>query len=152
MHCKQPMIPTFVFGWPTGEETGDFLAVDLGMWLRFEPSFLLFLTGVLYYRWNESACVPGHPSGKWQVRDHAIKIPPYGRTKARRGSKAVRLLRPVPQDVHRHQPWRRHGEGWRKVAVRVHGQFLISFLSDQPLSPPLVRFWVIYHREGWLTI
>ncbi|KZS86755.1 hexokinase [Sistotremastrum niveocremeum HHB9708] len=25
-----PMIPTFVFGWPTGEEKGDFLAVDLG--------------------------------------------------------------------------------------------------------------------------
>jgi hexokinase len=26
----KPMIPTFVFGWPTGEEIGDFLAVDLG--------------------------------------------------------------------------------------------------------------------------
>ncbi|KAF7440128.1 hexokinase A [Pleurotus ostreatus] len=25
-----PMIPTFVFGWPTGKETGDFIAVDLG--------------------------------------------------------------------------------------------------------------------------
>ncbi|PPQ92010.1 hypothetical protein CVT25_004867 [Psilocybe cyanescens] len=25
-----PMIPTFVFGWPTGEEKGDYLAVDLG--------------------------------------------------------------------------------------------------------------------------
>ncbi|KAJ3517082.1 hypothetical protein NLJ89_g734 [Agrocybe chaxingu] len=25
-----PMIPTFVFGWPTGEEKGEFLAVDLG--------------------------------------------------------------------------------------------------------------------------
>ncbi|KAI0039975.1 hexokinase [Auriscalpium vulgare] len=25
-----PMIPTYVFGWPTGKETGDFLAVDLG--------------------------------------------------------------------------------------------------------------------------
>ncbi|KAH9023337.1 hexokinase [Lactarius pseudohatsudake] len=25
-----PMIPTYVFGWPTGDETGDFLAVDLG--------------------------------------------------------------------------------------------------------------------------
>ncbi|PPQ76228.1 hypothetical protein CVT26_008579 [Gymnopilus dilepis] len=25
-----PMIPTFVFGWPTGEEKGDFLALDLG--------------------------------------------------------------------------------------------------------------------------
>lgn len=27
----QPMIPTFVFGWPTGQEKGDFLAVDLGV-------------------------------------------------------------------------------------------------------------------------
>ncbi|KAJ7644422.1 hexokinase [Roridomyces roridus] len=25
-----PMIPTFVFGWPTGQEKGDILAVDLG--------------------------------------------------------------------------------------------------------------------------
>ncbi|KAJ3882279.1 hexokinase [Lentinula edodes] len=25
-----PMIPTFVFGWPTGQESGDFLALDLG--------------------------------------------------------------------------------------------------------------------------
>lgn len=24
------MIPTFVFGWPTGKERGDYLAVDLG--------------------------------------------------------------------------------------------------------------------------
>lgn len=24
------MIPTFVFGWPTGKETGDYLALDLG--------------------------------------------------------------------------------------------------------------------------
>jgi hexokinase len=26
----QPMIPTFVFGFPTGSESGDFLALDLG--------------------------------------------------------------------------------------------------------------------------
>lgn len=25
-----PMLPTFVFGWPTGKETGDILAIDLG--------------------------------------------------------------------------------------------------------------------------
>ncbi|KAI5118647.1 hypothetical protein M0805_002567 [Coniferiporia weirii] len=25
-----PMIPTFVFGWPTGDELGDYLALDLG--------------------------------------------------------------------------------------------------------------------------
>jgi len=26
----QPMIPTFVFGWPSGQETGEYLALDLG--------------------------------------------------------------------------------------------------------------------------
>lgn len=26
----QPMIPTYVFGWPTGKEVGNYLAVDLG--------------------------------------------------------------------------------------------------------------------------
>jgi len=25
-----PMLPTYVFGWPTGQETGEFLALDLG--------------------------------------------------------------------------------------------------------------------------
>lgn len=25
-----PMIPTYVFGWPTGQEKGSYLAVDLG--------------------------------------------------------------------------------------------------------------------------
>jgi len=33
------MIPTFVFGWPSGQETGDFLAVDLGTFLLFALSF-----------------------------------------------------------------------------------------------------------------
>ena len=28
---SQPMIPTFVFGWPSGEERGDYLALDLGV-------------------------------------------------------------------------------------------------------------------------
>jgi hypothetical protein len=27
----KPMIPTYVFGWPTSKEHGDFLALDLGM-------------------------------------------------------------------------------------------------------------------------
>lgn len=26
----QPMLPTYVFGWPTGNEKGSYLAVDLG--------------------------------------------------------------------------------------------------------------------------
>ncbi len=30
--CPQLLtsVPTYVFGWPTGKETGEFLAVDLG--------------------------------------------------------------------------------------------------------------------------
>ena len=30
----QPMIPTFVFGWPSGDESGDYLAIDLGTLAR----------------------------------------------------------------------------------------------------------------------
>lgn len=33
------MIPTYVFGWPSGQETGDFLAVDLGT-----PHLLILLS------------------------------------------------------------------------------------------------------------
>lgn len=29
------MIPTFVFGFPTGKEQGDFLAVDLGASIQY---------------------------------------------------------------------------------------------------------------------
>ena len=29
-YCFQPMLPTYVFGWPTGNEEGSFLALDLG--------------------------------------------------------------------------------------------------------------------------
>lgn len=28
--ARQPMLPTYVFGWPTGQEKGSYLAVDLG--------------------------------------------------------------------------------------------------------------------------
>ena len=35
------MIPTFVFGWPSGQETGDFLAVDLGASYSFVLTFWL---------------------------------------------------------------------------------------------------------------
>lgn len=30
------MIPTFVFGWPTGQEKGDYLALDLGEFFIFQ--------------------------------------------------------------------------------------------------------------------
>ena len=77
--------------------------------------------------------MPGHLAGQWQVRGHAIKVSPHGRTKARRRPKAVRLLRRVPQDVHRDQPWGLC-EGGRQVAVRVHREFFISSLIvDQPI-------------------
>lgn len=33
------MIPTFVFGWPTGQEKGDFLALDLGEWSDVYATF-----------------------------------------------------------------------------------------------------------------
>lgn len=35
------MIPTFVFGWPSGHEVGDFLALDLGTCLHHSGSNLL---------------------------------------------------------------------------------------------------------------
>ena len=34
----QPMIPTYVFGWPSGKETGNYLAIDLGACLRLVPA------------------------------------------------------------------------------------------------------------------
>ena len=36
------MIPTFVFGWPTGKEIGDFLAVDLGMTSCMSSHYLIY--------------------------------------------------------------------------------------------------------------
>ena len=34
------MIPTYVFGWPSGKETGEFLAVDLGEYVQIvRPSW-----------------------------------------------------------------------------------------------------------------
>ena len=37
------MIPTFVFGWPSGEEKGDYLAVDLGESIPHSTSGLINL-------------------------------------------------------------------------------------------------------------
>ena len=74
------MIPTFVFGWPTGKETGDFLALDLGTFYtlplpcdgRHYPPLNLGLftqnpTDTLTLRWHKPPCVPGDPTGLWQV-------------------------------------------------------------------------------------
>lgn len=42
------MIPTYVFGFPTGQEQGDYLAVDLGTFC-FVPT-LLYLTSFGFLR------------------------------------------------------------------------------------------------------
>ena len=39
------MIPTFVFGWPSGDEVGDYLALDLGM---FSSTGTLFISLIKY--------------------------------------------------------------------------------------------------------
>jgi hexokinase len=39
------MIPTYVFGWPTGQETGEFLALDLGTVYRIMDHNLLTQSG-----------------------------------------------------------------------------------------------------------
>ncbi len=46
------MIPTYVFGWPTGQETGSYLAVDLGEPVSpFDFPYLPFLDIIpLVYR------------------------------------------------------------------------------------------------------
>lgn len=47
------MIPTFVFGYPTGQETGAYLAVDLGS-LHFIILLLNYLlTGAINRRRNQ---------------------------------------------------------------------------------------------------
>jgi hypothetical protein len=77
------MIPTFVFGWPTGKETGDFLALDLGtshLPLYVAPSLRRPAlsavkswivhpnpTDTLTLRWHKPPCLPGDPTGLWQV-------------------------------------------------------------------------------------
>ena len=30
------MLPTYVFGWPTGKEMGEFLAIDLGTFYELQ--------------------------------------------------------------------------------------------------------------------
>lgn len=60
--CSQtglkPMIPTYVFGWPSGNETGDFLAVDLGR----DPHFTVHssLLRLWRIRWYQLACLSRH--------------------------------------------------------------------------------------------
>lgn len=46
---RQPMIPTYVFGFPTGEELGDYLAVDLGTSFTARlPTFTIISYCVIY--------------------------------------------------------------------------------------------------------
>ena len=51
------MIPTYVFGWPTGKETGKYLAVDLG-----EYAYLCSFLAPLH-------CTPHHLFRRYSSRD-----------------------------------------------------------------------------------
>jgi hypothetical protein len=50
----QPMIPTFVFGWPSGHEVGEYLALDLGAFAscRYPRSGISQIT-----RWDQPPCM-----------------------------------------------------------------------------------------------
>lgn len=39
------MVPTYVFGWPTGEEKGDFLGLDLGESVYSAAYFIQLIFG-----------------------------------------------------------------------------------------------------------
>lgn len=82
------MIPTFVFGWPTGKEKGEYLAVDLGV-LRFIRGVKCLQYFIFLRRWDQLASMPRVRARGRKVRDYAIQIPPHRRTKARGGPKVV---------------------------------------------------------------
>lgn len=71
------MIPTYVFGWPTGQETGSYLAVDLGEFLSLFafPQFLPFLCDtpdyLVSYGFSPAARVHSWNYGLpyWSLRD-----------------------------------------------------------------------------------
>lgn len=70
----QPMIPTFVFGWPTGEEKGDFLAIDLGE-RRYRPTTTLPLTPKSAGGTNLRIClVTLQGSGKFEITQSKYRL------------------------------------------------------------------------------
>ena len=69
------MIPTYVFGWPTGQEKGDYLAVDLGT--PYPLCLPRFKVKMLKPRWDQPPSVSGHSPRRRKVRDHTIEIPPH---------------------------------------------------------------------------
>ena len=96
--------------------------------VREQPCGALTVWVWISQRRNEPPCVPGHPAGQGQVRDHAVKVPSYGRAKARGRAEALRLLCRVPQDVHRYEPGRGRREGRREAAVRFHCEYFLTRL------------------------
>lgn len=92
------MIPTYVFGWPTGEERGDFLAIDLGEW-RYLP--IDIMPNIEIGRRHESPNLSGNAARIRQIRDYTIEIPSFRRTEEWRRSRSIRLLRGVFENVHR---------------------------------------------------
>lgn len=68
------MIPTYVFGWPTGQEQGDYLAVDLGK-LRL-CTWKHPLICVFFFRWDQPARLSRHPYGRRKIRAHSGQVSP----------------------------------------------------------------------------
>jgi len=67
------MIPTFVFGWPTGQEKGDYLALDLGGFLHFPINITNPLMAYLRdFRRHQPPSMPSDHSGKWKIRNHPV--------------------------------------------------------------------------------
>ena len=92
----QPMVPTYVFGWPTGEERGDYLAIDLGT-LNFCTWGRTLMAKI---RRNQSPCMLGYSAGRGKVWSDPIKAPSFRGTEARWWSKAFRFLRGVSEELH----------------------------------------------------
>jgi Hexokinase len=65
------MIPTYVFGWPTGNETGDYLSLDLGT----SRSIQVIDPYLIIVRRDESPSLPCHITRRRQIRNNTIQVP-----------------------------------------------------------------------------
>jgi len=91
------MLPAFVFGWPAGDEEGDFLAVDLGKSTAF-LSTPHTTDDMVTSRRYKPPCLPGH-AWKWTIRTYSSEIPSDRRAETGGRTGAFRLLCRVLADV-----------------------------------------------------
>lgn len=72
------MIPTFVFGWPTPNENGDFLALDLGSYFTLALHDNLLIFSILYWftgGTNLRVClVQLQGNGKFQITQTKYRL------------------------------------------------------------------------------